>query len=262
MQSLRKRAWISGGLSALAAVTLGTILLYSFLDQKALDRFDRSLTERHTQIVVALNSVSVEPARLADLIFDPAYATAASGRYWQVIGPNSEVYASASLLDGTLTVPERQPPGLTIYNATGPDAEEYRVAHQRITLEDGSEWSVAVAEGLAVLAADSAETRRSLFLAFAMVAVLGLAGTLLQTAVILTPIEKLRKDVAQRWERDEILNAAEYPEEVAPLVSDINTLLQRNREIVSRARRQAADLAHALKTPSAILRNELLLAGG
>jgi signal transduction histidine kinase len=44
---------------------------------------------------------------------------------------------------------------------------------------------------------------------------------------------------------------------VAPLVADINGLLQRNREIVSRSRRQAADLAHALKTPSAILRNEL-----
>ena len=41
------------------------------------------------------------------------------------------------------------------------------------------------------------------------------------------------------------------------MVADINGLLHRNREIVSRSRRQAADLAHALKTPSAILRNEL-----
>jgi signal transduction histidine kinase len=40
-------------------------------------------------------------------------------------------------------------------------------------------------------------------------------------------------------------------------VADINTLLQRNRDIIQRSRRQAADLAHALKTPSAILRNEL-----
>jgi signal transduction histidine kinase len=33
--------------------------------------------------------------------------------------------------------------------------------------------------------------------------------------------------------------------------------MPRDREIIARSRRQAADLAHALKTPSAILRNEL-----
>jgi signal transduction histidine kinase len=40
-------------------------------------------------------------------------------------------------------------------------------------------------------------------------------------------------------------------------VNDVNTLVERNHDIVARARRQAADLAHALKTPSAALRNEL-----
>lgn len=44
---------------------------------------------------------------------------------------------------------------------------------------------------------------------------------------------------------------------MAPLVNDINVLLDRNRDVIDRSRRQTADLAHALKTPSAILRNEL-----
>jgi signal transduction histidine kinase len=99
--------------------------------------------------------------------------------------------------------------------------------------------------------------RRSLIGAFAMVAAFGLLSVLIQTSAIVTPLEKLRKDVAARWDRNEELVETDYPEEVAPLVVDINTLLQRNREIVQRSRRQAADLAHALKTPSAILRNEL-----
>ena len=59
MLSLRKRAWISGGVSALVSLAVGTLLLYSFLNQRALDRFDRALAERHTQIVVALSSVAV-----------------------------------------------------------------------------------------------------------------------------------------------------------------------------------------------------------
>ena len=34
MLSLRARAWISGGLSALVAIAGGTLLLYSFIDQR------------------------------------------------------------------------------------------------------------------------------------------------------------------------------------------------------------------------------------
>jgi signal transduction histidine kinase len=257
MQSLRKRAWISGGLSALAAVAIGTYLLYSFLGQKALERFDQTLIARHTQIVAALSIYSNEPDQLSALVFDPAYDTPSSGRYWQMIGPDQEIYTSASLLEATLRVPDAGSSKMDLYDAKGPDAEQYRIAHQLITLEDGRVWSVAVAEDLAEMIADKTETRRSLVLAFALVAAVGLFGTVLQTAVLLRPFDKLRQDVAHRWERDEFLNSAEYPEEVAPLVSDINTLLQRNRDMVKVSRGRAADLAHALKTPSAILRNEL-----
>jgi signal transduction histidine kinase len=257
MLSLRKRAWISGGVSALAAIFVGTLLLYTFLDQRVLERFDRSLTERHTQIVVALNSVSGEPGSLGDMIFDPVYQTPYSGRYWQVVGPDGQTQTSASLFESTLPEPESKLDGVAVVDAIGPEGELLRIAYQVVTLEDGSEWKVTVAESQAELIAARSEMRRSLVAAFAMVAALGLVSVLLQTAAIVRPLNTLRKDVAERWDRDEELTESHYPEEVAPLVADINTLLQRNRDIVSRSRRYAADLAHALKTPSAILRNEL-----
>ena len=257
MLSLRQRAWISGGLAALVSLTVGVLLLYSFLNQRELARFDQALFERHTQIVVALNSVPDDPARLGDLLFDPQYQAPFSGRYWQVTGPDGAIHTSASLLDATL--PAATPAGttLSIVDSASPEVEEVRIAEQVITLENGSAWTVAVAESLAQLKAERSDTRRSLVLAFALVTVIGLASVLVQTAAITRPLDRLRRDVAQRWEREEELSEADYPEEVAPLVADINGLLQRNREIVSRSRRQAADLAHALKTPSAILRNEL-----
>jgi signal transduction histidine kinase len=242
-------------------VALGTTLLYSFLGEKARQQFDRVLTERHTQIVIALSRFSDEPELLNEVNLDPAYATPASGRYWQVIGPSEDIYASASLLEATLPVPDDGGQALALYDARGSDDERYRIAHQTITLESGAKWSVAVAESLAELEADQAATRDSLILAFALVGTVGLLTTLLQTAVVLKPLNQLRQEVAHRWEENEILDGSDYPAEVAPLVNDINTLLQRNREIVGRSRRQAADLAHALKTPSAILRNELTLIG-
>jgi signal transduction histidine kinase len=257
MLSLRQRAWISGGLSALVTLSVGTLLLYSFLNQRVLDRFDRTLTERHTQAVVALSYAANDPARLAELLFDPQYQAPFSGRYWQVTGADGRVVTSASLLGAGLPGAGAAASGLMLMDAANAEVEEVRIAEQRITLEDGSTWVVAVAESLAQLKADRRDLRQSLGAAFALVAVIGLASVLFQTAAILRPLDRLRRDVAQRWDRDEALSEADYPEEVAPLVGDINTLLVRNREIVSRSRRQAADLAHALKTPSAILRNEL-----
>ncbi|OYX21754.1 MAG: hypothetical protein B7Z04_01860 [Rhodobacterales bacterium 32-66-9] len=257
MLSLRQRAWISGGLSALVSLAIGILLLYSFLNQREADRFDRALIERHTQVVVALSYAAKDPSRLAELLFDPQYQTPFSGRYWQVTSQAGQSFASGSLLGASLPGGDIAPTGLVLRDASNPDIEAVRIAAQRITLEDGSSWVVAVAESLAQLQADRRDLRQSLGAAFALVAVIGLASVLFQTAAILRPLDRLRRDVARRWDRDEPLSAADYPEEVAPLVGDINTLLTRNREIVSRSRRQAADLAHALKTPSAILRNEL-----
>jgi len=259
MLSLRKRAWISGGIAALVSLTVGTFLLYSFLNQRVLARFDTALVEKHTRLVAALSSVSGDPGLLEELLFDPAYQTPFSGRYWQVTGPGGEIFTSGSLLDATLPGPTQAAPALDIRYAANPEVEEVRLAQQLITLEDGSTWRVAVAETVAELNAERLETRRSLVVAFALVALIGMASVLFQTATIIGPLNRLRRDVAQRWDRDEELSEADYPEEVAPLVADINGLLARNREIISRSRRQAADLAHALKTPSAILRNELTL---
>jgi len=257
MLSLRARALIGGMLSALVAVIVGTYVLFSYIDGIVLQRFDAALLERHTQLIVGLSSTPENPGLLDQLIFDPGYLTPYSGRYWQIIGPDDQIFTSTSMFDAVLVEPSDRPNEITIRNVSGPEGEPVRGMYQRITLEDGSEWGVMVAETRSDLSAEREQTRRSLILAFALVGVIGLLGGVLQTTAILRPLEKLRHDVSTRWEKEEALNVADYPVEVAPLVGDINELLDRNQEIVSRARRQAADLAHALKTPSAILRNEL-----
>ena len=49
----------------------------------------------------------------------------------------------------------------------------------------------------------------------------------------------------------------EYPSEVEPLVQDLNTLLEEREDRVARAVARAGDLAHGLKTPLAILAQEI-----
>lgn len=50
--------------------------------------------------------------------------------------------------------------------------------------------------------------------------------------------------------------AGSYPSEIQPLVDDLNALLERREHDVQRAQAKAADLAHGLKTPLALLARE------
>ena len=257
MLSLRHRALLGSLASGLISVAVGVVTLNAYVDSRVQDRFDATLRDRHTQLVVALSAATDDPEGLRGLIFDPAYGVPYSGRYWQVTSSDGQVYTSASLFDQTLEEPTQPDEGSVVWETVGPEEEGVRGVYQRIAFEDGTEWGVSVVESLTELMNERADTRQSLLLVFSLVGVIGLAGSVLLISTVLWPLRKLRQDVARRWDEDEELKPADYPEEVAPLVNDINELLHRNRDIVMGARRQAADLAHALKTPSAILRNEL-----
>src|SRR5690606_26057132 len=62
-------------------------------------------------------------------------------------------------------------------------------------------------------------------------------------------IEKVREGEADKVDGD-------YPREIAPLAEEVNELLRSNTQIIERARNQVGNLAHGLKTPIAVLRNE------
>lgn len=257
MLSLRQRALLAGIATGAISVGIGTLGVLSYINSRVSDRFDAALVDRHTELVVGLSITTENPEALRDLVFDPAYGTPYSGRYWQVSNDQGELFTSASLFDETLKEPKGEPNTPTLWNTTGPDNEAVRVAYQRITFEDGSIWGVSVAEGQSQLVAERQAAQTYLLPLFGLVGLTGVAGSLLLMSVIQGPLRKLQTDVAGRWDKDEDLNPSDYPGEVAPLVSDLNQLLRRNQVIVSGSRKQAADLAHALKTPSSILRNEL-----
>lgn len=256
MHSLRRRAVIGATLWTALSVAVGFFALLTLFGAQSQDRFDAQLLRQHRLLVVALGNSGGDPGLIESYVTDPEYSRTFSGRYWQVSGPDGALVASRSLFDAVLPVPERAPEEPAIWQGEGPDGAVRGIV-QRIVLEDGSAWSVAVAEALATLSAERLETRQNLMTALGLVGLLSIFGGLLLTTAALRPLAKLREDVAHRWDAGEALDPASYPAEVAPLVADINTLIDRNRKVIDAARRQAADLAHALKTPTAILRNEL-----
>jgi signal transduction histidine kinase len=242
---------------AVLSVAIVSIALFGYIDQLTLKRFDRALGDRHIQVLVALSNNQQNPAALEKTLVDPAYQRPYSGRYWQVTAPDGTIYTSPSLFGATLSAPALPTDRIARWTGPAPGGGEMRGMQQLITLDDGTVWTVTVAETTQALEVERYETRRSLLIAFGIVAAFGMLSGWLQMAVVLRPFGRLREEVATRWDRDAPLAPEDYPAEVAPLVADIDLLLVRNKEVVARARRQASDLAHALKTPAAILRNEL-----
>ena len=72
----------------------------------------------------------------------------------------------------------------------------------------------------------------------------------------LRPVGRLEKAIEQVREGESQTITGEYPREIAPLAEEINELMRSNIQIIERARNAVGNLAHGLKTPLAVLRNE------
>ncbi len=74
---------------------------------------------------------------------------------------------------------------------------------------------------------------------------------------MLSPLDLLRSRLTALREGRQSRVEGAYPIEVQPLVDDLNGLLAHREEAVRRALAKAGDLAHGLKTPLAVLANEV-----
>ena len=74
--------------------------------------------------------------------------------------------------------------------------------------------------------------------------------------IALRPIGRLGRAIEKVREGEASTVTGIYPPELAPLAEEVNELLRSNVQIIERARNQVGNLAHGLKTPLAVLRNE------
>ncbi len=208
---------------------------------------------------------------LQDLPYDPRYLQPLSGRYFQIArlnpgrAPDVQVI-SPSLFDVSIRLePEmlsrigdpNASAGAHYFDIEGPDREPLRVIAQiaQIPNVEGRYLFLVGVAPRAILApaATLAGYAFAAFVGFCVLMVL--AVTALQVRIGLEPLRQLRRDIAnvRRGQAERL--AEEYPAELAPVAEELNALVDHNREVVERARRHVGNLAHALKTPIAVLKN-------
>lgn len=180
-----------------------------------------------------------------------------SGAYWQLTAADGRIETSRSLWDQRL--PAAAPDaGNTVRDVPGPRGQVLRLAARSVVLP-GAEAPLIVASALdrGDTDAEVARVRRIVIALFAVLGVGLTAAVVGQLVAGLAPLRRARRALADvRAGRREALALA-APSEIAPLVAEIDALIVQNRTTVAHARAHVGNLAHALKTPVAVLRNAL-----
>jgi signal transduction histidine kinase len=83
-----------------------------------------------------------------------------------------------------------------------------------------------------------------------------LAVTIIQIQFGLAPLRRIERGLAAVRSGDAQELTGDLPAEIKPLQAELNALIHSNHEIIERARTQVGNLAHALKTPLAVITNE------
>ena len=204
---------------------------------------------------------------LTQPLSDPRLSRPYSGCYWQVDGFGQGEglkgqLRSRSLWDHVLSVPQDKPADGEIHQhrIAGPDGQMLGMVERTIHIDDAADGKSRSFRLIA--AADETQMTEPverfhgvLWLSLGVL-VAGLAlAVLMQVVVGLAPLGKLRRGLERIGKGEAQRIEGDYPAEIAPLVDEFNSVLEQNAAVVERARTQAGNLAHALKTPLSILAN-------
>ena len=226
-------------------------------------QFDAELKNNLDQLTAQLILDEQNQAQVRLHPSDPRLNKPLSGLYWQIDRiaaagehPVKAVLRSRSLWDETLAVPADAPADGEIHQhrIEGPQGVALRVVERTVTIDTLS-LRLMVAANESLMTKPIAEFKGHLWMALGILGV-GLSfAALMQVVVGLAPLRTMQDALGRVRHGDARNMEGTFPSEIMPLVNEFNTVLAQNAEVVERARTQAGNLAHALKTPLSVLAN-------
>jgi signal transduction histidine kinase len=263
LQSIRLRLLLFalvGALAATAFASAGLVALFGrHVERRVEQELDAYIDTLAGNLRVAVDgklTLAREPA-------DARFTRPLGGYYWQVLDEKSgALLRSVSLWDAELMLPDDAlPVGATHTHRTkAPDQRDVILHERRVVLDtaDGerpARISVAVNEA-------NTEALKSGFARDLMPGLAALAGLLLLTGWLqvgagLKPLASIRSAIAAVREGRSRRLCLDAPAEVAPLVAEVNSLLEAQEAALRQARHRAADIAHGLKTPLTALAGDI-----
>ena len=267
LNSLAFRLFATAVASTMLILPVAGLIIYSVYRQEVEENFD----ERLRQILTIVHADSIDGAEQEPLTpgqaGEPLFLIENSGWYWQIKplpGTTGQTKSSTSLGSFVLPSPYEegiQPDlqGIRWLDAVGPLNQKLRLAE---TIEvfgndpNAPQYSILVAGPLDWLDARVAGFGTQLAVALTLAGVALVAVTLVQVRFGLLPLRAIENGLAAIRSGKATRLEGDLPAEIEPLQQELNALIQSNEEVIERARTQVGNLAHALKTPLAVITNE------
>ncbi len=249
------------GIAALWIVVLlmsGGVALDRVLGNAITRNFDSSLDYVLTAMIA---SSEIDPAgevRFNRPLGDQRFLEPNSGLYWQVSGKGQEAFRSRSLWDQAIKVgPGPHADAVHVYDSGEFAAEPLRILERDVRLPGSpTVWRFQVAQSRKGLDEQIEVLRSTLVKSFALLGLGLIIMAALQASYGLWPLRKVRRAIAGVRSGHAARVDEALPEEIAPMVEELNDLLAHNARQADEARRHAGNLAHALKTPLTVIMNE------
>jgi signal transduction histidine kinase len=265
--SLALRLFLTAAAWVLVVLPIAGWIIYTRYRYEVVTAFDARISLFLAVVINDAEQPSEEGPSEPDYWGEGLFVQTHSGWYWQMKpldGKPAEILQSRSLAGDYLPLPseegiEPNEKEIRWGDLLGPAQQAVRVAEMIYQFGSGKSaqrYSVAVAGRLSEVDDNLAAFRSRLIQALALAGVGLLAATLFQVRFGLLPLSRMERALAAIRSGEASRLEGRLPAEVRPLQQELNALLKSNQEIVERARTHVGNLAHALKTPLAVLINE------
>jgi len=260
MHSLRFRLLSASAFSISSALIIAFFLLVNLFENHVERRFHQELEIHLHQLIAKLEVGEDDRIHLRGELADPRFNEPLSGLYWQVQdNERPTLFRSQSLWDGTIELARDilLPGGVHEHRLAGPKGEVLLVLERQVILlanqQNAHHLRVAIAIDIKELSIVSRRFAKEIFPYLAALALLLILAAWMQVRMGLSPLDKIRRGVLDIRSGNSHRLDERYPDEVMPLIDEINELLHSRDVTVDKAKAWTADLSHGLKTPLSAL---------
>jgi signal transduction histidine kinase len=257
-RSLRARLVIGAVIWIVLGISAAGIFISALFRQQATALVDAEM-RGHLEELGSLIDIGADGApELYRALSDPRFSEVGSGYSWQVSRNGARLIKSTSASTKDLPIPDDALSPGEIHRSSIPNGQQSLVVYETLFSPDqaSAPLRLQVDVDSSVVDAVLRTFNRALFASLILLAGALTVAAALQVKFGLQPMTRLGQGLRAIRAGSATHLPRTLPQEVQPVVDDLNSLIDTNAQMVVRARAQAGNLAHALKTPLAILMDE------